>query len=301
MVILAIVTVIEVIKKSAEFLAKKGVESPRLDSELIVANVLGIQRLQLYLNFDKIIPPEKAEVIKEMLIKRGKRIPLQHILGSVGFYAVNIKIDRRALIPRPETELLVENAVLLLKGIESPSVLDFGTGSGCIGIAIAKHIPDAKITAIDISKDALELARENARINNVDDRIEFVQGDGFSVFSLKEELVLNKFKPKTATVFDAIVSNPPYIPTEEIARLQPEVRDYDPLIALDGGKDGLDVIRILARETGSFLKQNGFLAIEIGAGQIENVLKTMEQNHWKIESVIKDYNRIDRIVIARKS
>ena len=294
-------TVIEVIKKSAEFLAKKGVESPRLDSELIVANVLGIQRLQLYLNFDKIIPSEKAEVIKEMLIKRGKRIPLQHILGSVGFYAVNIKIDRRALIPRPETELLVENAVLLLKGIESPSVLDFGTGSGCIGIAIAKHIPTAKITAIDISKDALELARENARINNVDDRTEFVQGDGFSVFSLKEEVVLNELKPNPAPLFDAIVSNPPYIPTEEIARLQPEVRDYDPLIALDGGKDGLDVIRILAKESGSFLKQNGFLAIEIGAGQIDNVFKIMEQNHWKIESVIKDYNKIDRIVIARKS
>ncbi|HON08781.1 MAG TPA: peptide chain release factor N(5)-glutamine methyltransferase [Verrucomicrobiota bacterium] len=301
MVILTIVTVIEVIKKSAEFLAKKGVESPRLDSELIVANVLGIQRLQLYLNFDKIIPSEKAEVIKEMLIKRGKRIPLQHILGSVGFYAVNIKIDRRALIPRPETELLVENAVLLLKGIESPSVLDFGTGSGCIGIAIAKHIPTAKITAIDISKDALELARENARINNVDDRTEFVQGDGFSVFSLKEEVVLNELKPNPAPLFDAIVSNPPYIPTEEIARLQPEVRDYDPLIALDGGKDGLDVIRILAKESGSFLKQNGFLAIEIGAGQIDNVFKIMEQNHWKIESVIKDYNKIDRIVIARKS
>jgi len=301
LVILTIVTVIEVIKKSAEFLAKKGVESPRLDSELIVANVLGIQRLQLYLNFDKIIPSEKAEVIKEMLIKRGKRIPLQHILGSVGFYAVNIKIDRRALIPRPETELLVENAVLLLKGIESPSVLDFGTGSGCIGIAIAKHIPTAKITAIDISKDALELARENARINNVDDRTEFVQGDGFSVFSLKEEVVLNELKPNPAPLFDAIVSNPPYIPTEEIARLQPEVRDYDPLIALDGGKDGLDVIRILAKESGSFLKQNGFLAIEIGAGQIDNVFKIMEQNHWKIESVIKDYNKIDRIVIARKS
>lgn len=301
MVILAIVTVIEVIKKSAEFLAKKGVESPRLDSELIVANVLGIQRLQLYLNFDKIIPSEKAEVIKEMLIKRGKRIPLQHILGSVGFYSVNIKIDRRALIPRPETELLVENAVLLLKGIESPSVLDFGTGSGCIGIAIAKHIPDAKITAIDISKDALELARENARINNVDDRIEFVQGDGFLVFSQKEGLVLNKFKPKTATLFDAIVSNPPYIPTEEIARLQPEVRDYDPLIALDGGRDGLDVIRILSHESGSFLKQNGFLAAEIGAGQSDNVLKIMEQNHWKIESIIKDYNKINRIVIARKN
>ncbi len=294
-------TVIEVIKKSSEFLAKKGVESPRLDSELIVANVLGIQRLQLYLNFDKIIPPEKSEVIKEMIIKRGKRIPLQHILGNVGFCGVNIKIDKRALIPRPETELLVESTISLLKGIESPIVLDFGTGSGCVAIAIAKHINSVKIIAIDKSKDALELARENAKLNNVDDQIHFVEGDGFSVFNREEANVLNGLKLNSAMLFDVIVSNPPYIPSEEIASLQPEVRDYDPLIALDGGKDGLDVIRILAQESANYLKANGFLAVEIGDGQSSKVVEIMGQNHWKLESIVKDYSKIDRIIIVHKS
>lgn len=301
MVILTTVTVIEVIKKSSEFLAKKGVESPRLDSELIVANVLGIQRLQLYLNFDKIIPPEKSEVIKEMIIKRGKRIPLQHILGNVGFCGVNIKIDKRALIPRPETELLVESTISLLKGIESPIVLDFGTGSGCVAIAIAKHINSVKIIAIDKSKDALELARENAKLNNVDDQIHFVEGDGFSVFNREEANVLNGLKLNSAMLFDVIVSNPPYIPSEEIASLQPEVRDYDPLIALDGGKDGLDVIRILAQESANYLKANGFLAVEIGDGQSSKVVEIMGQNHWKLESIVKDYSKIDRIIIVHKS
>lgn len=304
-------TVIEIIKKSAEFLSKKGVESPRLDSELITSQALGIPRLQLYLNFDKTVPPEKAELIKEMVIQRGKRIPLQHILGNVVFCGVNLKIDKRALIPRSETEILTETAIELLKDTESPLILDFGTGSGCIAIAMAKKIPSAKIVALDISSEALELAKENSSLNNVMDRVYFCQSDGFSIFEKSKFSDLNEFlspdldskrhsDDSGSILFDAIVSNPPYIPESEIPNLQPEVKEYDPIIALNGGADGLDIIRVLAREGGEYLKPAGFMAIEIGAGQSSQVSRIMEEQGWQIKSVLKDYNKIERVIVASR-
>lgn len=304
-------TVIEIIKKSAEFLSKKGVESPRLDSELITSQALGIPRLQLYLNFDKTVPPEKAELIKEMVIQRGKRIPLQHILGNVVFCGVNLKIDKRALIPRSETEILTETAIELLKDTESPLILDFGTGSGCIAIAMAKKIPSAKIVALDISSEALELAKENSSLNNVMDRVYFCQSDGFSIFEKSKFSDLNEFlspdldskrhsDDSGSILFDAIVSNPPYIPESEIPNLQPEVKEYDPIIALNGGADGLDIIRVLAREGGKYLKPAGFMAIEIGAGQSSQVSRIMEGQGWQIKSVLKDYNKIERVIVASR-
>ncbi|MGC8828186.1 MAG: peptide chain release factor N(5)-glutamine methyltransferase [Verrucomicrobiia bacterium] len=305
-----LVTVIEVIKKSADFLAKKGIESPRLDSELIISHALGIPRLHLYLNFNKTIPQDKTEIIKEMVIQRGKRIPLQHILGSAVFCGVNLKIDRRALVPRPETEILVETAIELAKtkNLVNPAVLDFGTGSGCIAIAVALKIPDAKVVGIDLSQDAIDLAKENAELNKVGTKIEFYKSSGYDIF--KNETVIHPhnnsigdsdiYEQKKSFVFDLILSNPPYIPTDEINNLQPEVKEHDPLTALDGGKDGLDVIRYLARESAIYLKPQGVMIIEIGAGQSAAVSDIMRENGWIIHSVIKDYNKIDRVMVLGK-
>ncbi|MGC8743231.1 MAG: peptide chain release factor N(5)-glutamine methyltransferase [Verrucomicrobiia bacterium] len=305
-------TVIEVIKKSADFLAKKGIESPRLDSELIISHTLGIPRLHLYLNFNKTIPTDKTEIIKEMVIQRGKRIPLQHIIGNTVFYGFNFKIDKRALIPRPETEILVETAIELIKtkSLTNPLALDFGTGSGCIAIAIALKIPDAKVLGIDVSQEAIDLAKENVELNKVAGKVELYKSSGYEIF--KGETVINPqkdsagdscltiYERKEPIAFDLIVSNPPYIPTDEINNLQPEVKDYDPLTALDGGKDGLDVIRYLARESAVYLKPDGLMVIEIGAGQSGAVSAIMQENGWLIHSVIKDYNKIDRVMVLGK-
>lgn len=279
-------TVLEIIQKSSEFLAKKGIDSPRLQSELIIAHVLGLQRLQLYLNFDKQVSEKDADTIREMVIKRGKHIPLQHILGYTEFCGVKIKTDNRALIPRPETEILVETGLELIKDIPSPRILDFGVGSGCISVVLALKRNDARIVGIDISKDAIELAIENASMNNVSDRIQFLVSDGFSAL------------PKDLK-FDLIISNPPYIPSAEISSLQPEVRDYDPVISLDGGEDGLKFYRYLAENAVSFLDVNGTMALEIGYGQADTVSQILQKANWEISNIIKDYNKIDRVIVSK--
>lgn len=279
-------TVLKIIQKSSEFLAKKGIDSPRLQSELIVSHVLNLPRLQLYLNFDKQVSEKDAALIRDLVIQRGKRIPLQYILGYTEFFGINIKIDRRALIPRPETEILVETSLDIIKDIHSPVVLDFGTGSGCISIAIATKRDDTRIVAIDTSKEAIELATENAAGSNTSGRIQFLLSDGFAEI------------PKDLK-FDLIVSNPPYIPSEEIPSLQPEITGHEPVIALDGGKDGLKFYRYLAENAGNFLKEDRFMALELGCGQAGLVSEILTKNKWEVLKIIRDYNKIERVIVAK--
>jgi release factor glutamine methyltransferase len=299
------VTVLEAIQKSAEFLAKKNVESPRLQVELLLAHLLKMPRMKLYLNFDRVLSAPETDALRELVKRRGQREPLQHIVGSTSFCGHEIAVSRHALIPRPETELLAEAGWQFLNQecrragdpnsgtatrhpsqIDAPTALDFGTGTGCIAIALAAKCPSAKITATDISVDALALAKENAAKNNVAERIEFLQGDGFAALPANSK-------------FDLIISNPPYIATAEIETLQPEVRDFDPRSALDGGADGLDFYRKFSAEAKSFLKSPGKIMLEFGDGQANAIKAIFESEKWIVEAVQEDYSQRARILIAK--
>src|SRR6266545_1317270 len=205
---------LEVIQKSAEFLAKKGVESPRLQTELLLAHILKLPRMQLYLNFERALSDTDLGTVRELVKRRGRREPLQHIVGSTSFCGLEIAVNRHVLVPRPETELLAELGWQFLSTInhQPSTALDFGTGSGCIAIALAVRCPNARVVALEASADALAVARENAARNNASDRVEFRCGDGFAALPADGR-------------FHLIVSNPPYIPSAEITSLEPEVRD----------------------------------------------------------------------------
>lgn len=281
-------TVLEGIQKSAEFLALKKVESPRLHAELLLAHVLRSPRMQLYLKFDRVLSPAEVDGLRELVRRRGRREPLQHIVGSTSFCGLEIAVNRSVLIPRPETELLAEAGWTFLSAprSEPPTALDFGTGSGCIAIALASRCPAARVHATDISPEAIAVARHNAGIHRVEDRIRFIHGDGFGTLP-----------PETR--FDLIVSNPPYVPSGEIETLEPEVREHDPRCALDGGQDGLDYFRRLAREAAPFLKPEGRLMLEFGAGQDKQVPGIFEGQKWVVEAIREDYTQRPRILIAK--
>jgi len=302
------VTVLEAIQKSADFLAKKGVESPRLQTELLLAYLLKLPRMKLYLNFERTLSPAETDALRELVRRRGQREPLQHITGSTAFCGLEIAVNRHALVPRPETELLAELGWQFLSTLHSqpPTCLDFGTGTGCIAIALAVQCPTAKITAIDISVDTLALAKENAARHSVEARIEFLQGDGFAALqNAGETSSPSPFNKNTETGgtlvlhFDLIISNPPYIPSAEIASLQPEVRDFDPRGALDGGADGLEFYRRIASQAAAFLKPDGKIMLEFGDGQAEAVQKVFENEKWIVEAIKEDYSHRPRILIAR--
>lgn len=301
-------TVLEAIQKSAEFLAKKGVESSRLQTELLLAHLLKMPRMKLYLNFERVLAQAETDALREFIKRRGRREPLQHIIGTTSFCGLDIAINRHALVPRPETELLAEEGRTFLSTLnpQPSTALDFGTGSGCIAIALAVKCPNAKLTAADISIEALALAKENAVRNGAADRIEFLQGDGFEALTegrggrtREPKERVQDGSPGSSRRFDLIISNPPYIPSAEIATLQPEVRDFDPRAALDGGKDGLSFYRLLASQAKSFLKSNGKIMLEIGDGQADAVSTMFATQNWIVEAVKEDYSQRARILIAK--
>ncbi len=320
-------TVLEAIQKSADFLAKKGVESPRLQTELLLAHLLKMPRMNLYLNFARALTPAETDALRELVKRRGQREPLQHITGTISFCGLEMAVNRHALVPRPETELLAEEGWKFLNRErhragdpnsgtaarrpsqnDFPTALDFGTGTGCIAIALAVKCPNAKITATDISADALALARENAARNGVVERIEFLHGAGFAALAegWGERPREPDENPQSGSPgvsphrFDLIISNPPYIPSAEIAALQPEVRDFDPRAALDGGADGLNFYRLLAPHAAALLKPNGRVMLEFGDGQAEAIRKMFEAEKWIVEAVKEDYSQRARILVARR-
>ena len=324
-------TVLEAIQKSADFLAKKGVEPSRLQAELLLAHLLKLPRMKLYLNFERGLTLTETDALRESVKRRGQREPLQHIVGSTSFCGFEIAVNRHALVPRPETEMLAEFGWQFLNRpaqelerrapsrlettglsrqaetvLGAPAALDFGTGTGCIAIALAAKCPQAKVMATDISADALALAKENAAANKVVERIEFLQGDGFAALTgasergrPAREFAETDTRASRPRSFDLIISNPPYIPSAEIATLEPEVRDYDPRAALDGGADGLDFYRKIAAEAKPFLKPDGKIMFEFGDGQAEAVKSIFENEKWIVEAVQEDYSHRARILIAR--
>jgi release factor glutamine methyltransferase len=278
------VTVLEAIQKSADFLAKRGVESPRLQAELLLAHRLKMPRMKLYLNFERALTAEETDSYRELIKRRGQREPLQHIVGSTSFCGYEIAVNRYALVPRPETEILAELGWTFLATLNSPNALDLGTGTGCVAIALAAKSPTAKIVASDISPEALALAKQNAEKNNV--RIEFLQGNGFAALPAGAQ-------------FDLIISNLPYIPTAEIATLEPEVRDFDPRPALDGGVDGLNFYRMFAAQAKPFLKPGGKIMLEFGDGQAPAIRNLFENEKWVVEEIKSDYSQRLRILVAK--
>lgn len=258
-------TVLEILNKTTTFFQHKGVPNPRLDAQYILAHGLKMKRMDLYLNFDKPLSEHELEVLRPLVARRAKREPLQHIVGSTSFRGHEIHCDRRALIPRPETESLIDFLQERLAGKESPRIVDIGTGTGAIAIAAAKEIEGAHVVATDISKEALELAKENATANEAN--VEFFQGDLLNALPEGEK-------------FDVIVSNPPYIPDSEKENLQPEVRDYDPALALFGGPDGLTLVRNLLEQSKDRLNPDGIILMEIGPEADEDKILEKEAENY---------------------
>ena len=285
-------TVLEILNRTKAFFEKKGVPDPLLDAQYIISHGLKMKnRMDLYLNFEKPLTPAELDILRPLVARRGNREPLQHIIGDTSFRGFVIKCDPRALIPRPETESLVDMAKDALKGIENPFVVEIGTGTGAISIACAKEIEGAKVLATDISEDALALARENAQANGLGDTLNFAKGD------LLDAVTLEAIKKATGDVFgeastkiDCLIANLPYIPDGEKGKLQPEVDKFDPALALYGGPDGLDLVRKLLSQTEDKMNTGASILLEIGSEQAE-ILKNEAANYpWlEFSGAHKDY------------
>ncbi len=276
-------TVLEILNRTKVFFEKKGIPDARLDAEYIISHGLQMKsRMDIYLNFEKPLTEAELDVLRQMVARRANREPLQHIIGDTSFRGFIIKCDPRALIPRPETESLVDMAKDALKDVENPFIVEVGTGTGAISIACAKEIAGAKVLATDISEDALSLARENAEANGLGENSE-----GASVAFAKGDLL----DAVTATdKIDCLIANLPYIPDGEKGKLQPEVDKFDPALALYGGPDGLTLVRKLLQQTEGKLSAGAPILLEIGSEQAE-VLKNEAANYpWlEFSGIHKDY------------
>ena len=276
-------TVLEILNRTKVFFEKKGIPDARLDAEYIISHGLQMKsRMDIYLNFEKPLTEAELDVLRQMVARRANREPLQHIIGDTSFRGFIIKCDPRALIPRPETESLVDMAKEALKGIENPFIVEVGTGTAAISIACAKEIAGAKVLATDISEDALSLARENAEANGLGENSE-----GASVAFAKGDLL--DAVTDTAKI-DCLIANLPYIPDGEKGKLQPEVDKFDPALALYGGPDGLTLVRKLLQQTEGKLSAGAPIFLEIGSEQAE-VLKNEAANYpWlEFSGIHKDY------------
>ncbi len=279
------VDVTEALQTGTDALVSAGVDTPRVDAEWLMTHVLGCPRPELVLKQNKILTESQQSQWEGLMACRAERIPLQHLMGSAEFCGLVIEVNGNVLVPRPETELLAEGAWQFANVIERPVILDVGTGSGCLAISIAVNCPQAEVHALDVSQKALLVARANAARHLVQERIRFHKADG--QVGLPGEML-----------FDMIVSNPPYISTTEIPKLQAEVRDHDPHLALDGGADGLVFFRALATHALARLQPSGRLMLEIGDGQVEAVSALLLAAGWRVLEVFPDLNNVQRIVIA---
>ncbi len=267
------------------------------ENELILCDLLNCKFLDLHLNnlSPDSLSPRKRSLFFSIKEKRAKGEPLQYILGKCEFFGLEFKVRPGVFIPRPETEILVEQAIGISNAIRNTQgairILDIGTGSGNIAISLAKNIPNSKITAVDISQEAINLAKENAKLHGVRDRIEFINEDilMFSQYEIPD------------TQYDLIISNPPYIKSADIEKLQIEVQK-EPRLALDGGQDGLNYYRAIIELSSKFLKPNGILLFEAGLGQAQEISAIAGSgNIFYLENLIEDYNKIERVLVLKKN
>jgi len=287
-------TVLEILNWSTNCLKDHRIENPRLNAELLLAHSLNLSREGLYVYLHGQVKREEQETLEKLIRRRILGEPLQYLLGHQEFWSIDFKVDGRVLIPRPETELLVEQALSILSETperKTPSVLEIGTGSGAIAISLAKEVRDIFLVATDISKEALLLAEKNARSSDVLQQIEFVNGNLFAPFRLL----------RGAEPFDLILSNPPYIASLDMDGLAREVKDYEPAIALNGGEDGLAFYRSIVSQAPSYLRSGGWLLLEVGQGQREKVsIMFDKQEDFFAPQWVRDLSGIERVVKAQK-
>ncbi|HSW00092.1 MAG TPA: peptide chain release factor N(5)-glutamine methyltransferase [Sedimentisphaerales bacterium] len=273
-----------------EYLTQKDVDSPRLSAELLLSYVLGLKRIELYTQFGKVVPQEQLDPLRSLVKRAGLHEPVAYLVGRAEFYSIEFEVTAACLIPRPETEQLVQRAIEFLRKREGEQlVCDLCAGCGIIAVAIAKNVPAAKVIATDISAEALAVATKNVEKHKLQERIELRQGDLF------EPLI------PPLDQFDLIASNPPYVSAAEYEMLDKNVKDYEPRIALYAGEWGLDVYRRIAEKVGPFLKPDGILLLEIGYQQGPAVRELLETSGvFASIEVEKDFQKHDRVVVARR-
>ena len=276
---------LDLLQEAGGFLESRGLDSPRLEAELLLAAALGVRRLDLYLEFDRILADGEVNAFRGFVRQRLAGRPSQYITGEAGFRLLDLHVDDSVLVPRPETEVLVEEALAFLAGAPPGPVLDLGCGSGAIAIAVAMEHEGAPVVATDVSREALVLARRNARRHRLDGRIRFLCGD--------------LCRPLGSRRYRAVLCNPPYVRSADLETLEPEVRDHEPRLALDGGPDGLDLIRRVAGTVLAHLEPGGRLFLEIGAGQAEETSRLLREAGFRDPPEVRpDLAGLPRLVIA---
>ena len=276
-------TVLKILQWTADYFTGKEIASARLEAELLLAATLDLDRVGLYVNFERPLDSSELAAFRERVQRRAKGEPVQYILGETEFWSLPFTVSPAVLVPRADTEVLVEEA---LSRVEGPvHILDVGTGSGAIAVAMAHEKPEIQVTAIDCSEEALQVARGNAERNGVAERVSCFAGD------------LAELPPGP---FAMVVSNPPYIPTADCEQLMPEVRDHEPRLALDGGEDGLTAYRQLTSQAGKILLAGGWLLVEVGIGQTEDVVALFKAAGLAEIQCRDDYAGISRVVAGRK-
>jgi release factor glutamine methyltransferase len=277
-----VITLAEVLRRSTGYLEQHGSPTPRLDAELLLAHGLGLSRIELYTQYERPLDDDELAACRELVRRRGLREPVAYVIGSWGFHGLDLAVDARVLVPRPETELLVDRCLELLEGVERPRVLDVGTGSGAIALSLKSERPDAEVVACDISQDALDVAAANAARLDLDvelhlsDLLAQVPGDGFRL----------------------VVSNPPYVSEREMADLEPEVAEHEPRLATVAGPDGLEVYRRLLPEAAGRLVDGGSLALECGIGQAPALVAELAAAGYGQAGIDPDLAGIERVVWA---
>ena len=280
-------TIRRVVAWSSDDFAKRGIDSPKLDAELLVAHALGVDRIDLYLDLDRPLSESERTSIRGLVTRRQKREPVAYILGYRHFYGRRFEVDARVLIPRPDTETLVQKALEHIDEGQDGALLDLCTGSGIVAVTLAAERPDIAVVASDVSSDALTLAKLNAEAHEVLDRISLVESDLFASLPSEER-------------FSLIVTNPPYIRQKDHAELSPDVRDHEPVLALVGGDDGLLVCRQIIGDAAEYVFPGGWLLMEVGADQAAELqADDVWKKEWAWHETVRDLNGIDRVVVLQ--
>jgi release factor glutamine methyltransferase len=273
----------ELLNSGSKTLKQNKIKTHQLDSELVLSSLLKKQRENLLINVNEKVSKNTIESFKRLIFRRANKEPLAYILKNKEFWSKDFFVDRSTLIPRPETELLCESVIKILKN-KNLHILDMGTGTGCIILSILNEIKDAKGIGVDISREAIKVARKNSNKFGLNKRVKFLNKSLEDIYSYK---------------FDLIVSNPPYIKTSDIKNLSDDVKKFEPKIALDGGKDGLDVIKKVIYKSRTILKKLGMLALEIGYGQYYQVSQILKKENFREELLVKDYKNNVRCILAK--
>jgi len=281
-------TVKRVMDWTVGHLQRKGSDSPRLDTEILLAHARGCERIELYTHFNDVLTNEERNIMRELVQRRANNEPVAYLVGYREFYSLEFEVNKAVLIPRPDTETIVLELLEIAKTMASPKIIDVCTGSGCIAISVAVNHNTAEVTATELFDPAMQLAQGNAEKHEVADRIEFVQGD-----------LLTCIQPQQQ--FDIVASNPPYVPTLDIETLEADVRDHEPHTALDGGHDGVKFISRLIEDAPKYLKDGGYLMLEMGPEQAGVVCELIDENgNFSDAQILTDLAGRSRVACARK-